>query len=146
ARQSAIQPSLLTYTDGRLQMLSRSRQGTILQSWSSDGGWTWSALTETLLPNPNAGLDAVTLTDGRQLLVYNHTTRSGGFPSGRNMLNVATSKDGKHWKTVLTLERDKGEFSYPAVIQSSDGKVHITYTYRRQSVKHVLIDPKEIDE
>lgn len=142
---SAIQPSVLTYPDGKLQILCRTRQSVIGQSWSGDGGKTWSDLTATDLPNPNAGTDAVTLADGRQLLVYNHTTRSGGFPSGRNMLNVAISQDGKNWKPVLTLERDKSEFSYPAVIQASDGKVHVTYTFQRRSVKHVVLDPSMLN-
>lgn len=141
---SAIQPSILTYPDGKMQVLCRSRQQVITQSWSADGGETWSKMTATQLPNPNAGTDAVTLRDGRQLLVYNHTTRGGPFPSGRNMLNVAVSRDGREWNTVLTLEKQKGEYSYPAVIQTDDGKVHITYTYRRQSVKHVVLDPERI--
>lgn len=141
---SAIQPSILTYPDGKLQILCRTRQGVIGQSWSEDGGKTWSGVTATDLPNPNSGIDAVTLANGRQLLVYNHTTRSGGFPSGRNMLNVAISQDGKNWKPVLTLEREKGEFSYPAVIQAADGKVHITYTFQRRSVKHVVLDPNQL--
>lgn len=139
-----IQPSILRYVDGRMQVLCRSRQSVVAQSWSDDGGRTWSAVTATELPNPNAGTDAVTLADGRQLLVYNHTVRGGGFPSGRNMLNVAISTDGADWRTVLTLERAEGEYSYPAVIQASDGKVHITYTYLRKSVKHVILDPKKI--
>jgi len=136
---AAIQPSILTYADGKMQVLCRSRQGIVTESWSDDGGRTWSPMTATELPNPNAGTDAVTLADGRQLLVYNHTTRGGPFPAGRNMLNVAVSTDGKNWRPVLTLEKDKGEFSYPAVIQASDGRVHITYTYQRRSVKHVCI-------
>ncbi len=140
----AIQPSILTYADGKMQVMCRSRQSVITQSWSEDGGKTWSKMTATALPNPNAGTDAVTLADGRQLLVYNHTTRGGGFPSGRNMLNVAISDDGKQWKTVLTLERDKGEYSYPAVIQTDDGRVHITYTFQRQSVKHVVLDSADL--
>ena len=141
---NAIQPSILTYPDGKMQILCRTQEGVIAQSWSADGGNTWSAITATELPNPNSGTDAVTLKDGRQLLVYNHTTRGGEFPAGRSMLNVAVSRDGKSWKPVLTLEREKGEFSYPAVIQSSDGKVQITYTYQRQSVKHVVLDPAAI--
>jgi predicted neuraminidase len=141
---AAIQPTILTYPDGKLQVLCRSRQSVITQSWSSDGGKTWSKMSATPLPNPNAGIDGLTLQDGRQLLVYNHTTRGIRFPSGRNMLNVALSEDGKNWKPVLTLERSRGEYSYPAVIQTADGKVHITYTYQRQSVKHVVLDPKEI--
>lgn len=142
----AIQPSILTYLNGKMQVLCRTQQNVVAQSWSDDGGKTWSKMTATELPNPNAGTDAVTLADGRQLLVYNHTVRNSKiFPSGRNMLNVAISTDGKDWKPVLTLERSKGEYSYPAVIQTSDSRVHITYTYKRQSVKHVVLDPKEIE-
>jgi predicted neuraminidase len=142
---NAIQPSILTYADGKMQILCRTQESVLGQSWSADGGKTWSEVTATELPNPNSGTDAVTLADGRQLLVYNHTTRQGGFPSGRNMLNVAVSKDGKSWNPILTLEKEpKSEFSYPAVIQAADGKIHITYTYQRQSVKHVVLDPMAI--
>ncbi len=139
----AIQPSILTYHDGKMQVLCRSQQDVIAQSWSEDGGKTWGKMTASALPNPNAGTDAVTLRDGRQLLVYNHTTRKS-HPSGRQMLNVAISENGTDWATVLTLERGRGEYSYPAVIQAKDGKVHITYTYLRQSVKHVVVDPRGI--
>ena len=140
----SIQPSVLTHGDGRMQVMCRSRQNVLTQSWSADGGKTWSKLAASPLPNPNAGTDAVTLKEGRQLIVYNHTVRGGGFPSGRNMLNVAVSDDGNKWTPVLTLERAEGEFSYPAVIQTSDGKVHATYTFQRQSVKHVVLDPAKL--
>jgi predicted neuraminidase len=139
----AIQPSILSYPDGRMSVMCRSQQSVITQSWSTDGGMTWGKMTGTDLPNPNAGTDAVTLKDGRQLLVYNHTTRRTK-PRGREMLNVAISEDGKFWKPVLTLERKDGEHSYPAVIQTRDGKVHITYTYLRRSVKHVVLDPGKL--
>ena len=137
----AIQPSILTYPNGSMQILCRTRQGVLGQSWSKDGGKEWTNMRASMLPNPNAGTDALTLQDGRQLLVYNHTTRKGDFPKGRNMLNVALSDNGEEWKPVLTLERQEGEYSYPAVIQHSDGKVHITYTYRRRTIKHVVLDP-----
>ncbi len=101
-------------------------------------------MTATSLPNPSAGTDAVTLKDGRQLLIYNHTTNKGDFPKGRNMLNLATSTDGANWKPVMTLERQNGEYSYPAIIQGEDGLVYITYTYRRKSVKFVVIDPSKL--
>jgi len=141
---AAIQPSILTYPDNRMQIVCRSRQGAIAESWSEDGGRTWGPLSAATLPNPNSGIDAVTLKDGRQLLVYNHTQRGLRFPSGRNMLNVAVSQDGEQWTPVLTLERAPGEFSYPAVIQSKDGKIHITYTFQRQTVKHVVLDPDKL--
>jgi len=138
---SAIQPSSLRHSDGRVQVLCRSQEGVIVQSWSSDSGRSWSPLIKTDLPNPNSGTDAVALADGRHLLVYNHTVKRGAFPSGRSMLNVALSDDGIAWKPVLTLERDRGEFSYPYVIQSRDGRVHITYPWRRESIRHVVLDP-----
>ncbi len=137
----AIQPSILTYENGEMQVLCRSRQHVITQSWSDDRGNTWSEMLPTTLPNPNAGTDAVTLQDGRQLLIYNHTIRGGRFPSGRDMLNLAISTDGITWRTVMTLERAEGEFSYPAIIQAADGIVHITYTYNRRSVKYARLDP-----
>ena len=60
------------------------------------------------------------------------------------MLNVAVSRDGRSWEAALTLERVEGEFSYPAVIQSRDGMVHITYTWNRQRVRHVVVDPAKL--
>jgi predicted neuraminidase len=139
----AIQPSILTYADNKMQVLCRTRQNVISESWSEDGGKTWSEMTATNLPNPNSGTDAVTLKDNRQLLVYNHTTKEGEEPKGRNMLNLAVSDDGVNWTPVITLENEpaKAGYSYPAIIQTTDGLVHITYTYLRQSVKHVVINP-----
>jgi len=139
---NAIQPSLLTYADGRMQILCRSRENHVTESWSDDGGRTWSDMAATSLPNPNSGTDAVTLKDGRQLLVYNHSNRKD---RGREFLNVAVSNDGKTWQAALVLEDQSGEYSYPAVIQTSDGLVHTTYTYQRKKVKHVTIDPKQLD-
>ena len=81
----------------------------------------------------------MTLRNGRQLLVYNPTTK------GRSPLNVAVSKDGKQWQAALTLEDEPGkEFSYPAVIQTKDGLVHVTYTWRRERIKHVVVNPKKL--
>jgi predicted neuraminidase len=131
----AIQPSILTHNDGRLQAVGRSRSGRIFETWSADAGLTWSPVTLTDLPNPSAGTDALTLRDGRHLLVYNHT------PKGRTPLNVAVTRDGRTWTPVHVLESDPGEYSYPAVIQTADGRVHITYTWRRERIKHVVLDP-----
>jgi predicted neuraminidase len=140
-----IQPSILFHRDGRLQVLCRSRQGKVVESWSGDGGKTWSKPAATALPNPNSGTDAVTLKDGRQLLVYNHTTTTAGRWGGpRSPLNVAVSDDGRNWKAALVLESEPGEFSYPAVIQTADGLVHVTYTWKRKRVKHVVIDPRKL--
>lgn len=136
----AIQPSVLTHKGGKIQMLCRSTTGKILTAESIDNGYSWSGLAETALPNPNSGIDAVTLKDGRQLLVYNHLAK------GRNIINVAVSENGTDWKAAALLENDiEGtEFSYPAVIQTDDGMIHITYTWKRMLIKHVVIDPSAI--
>ncbi len=140
----AIQPTLLRYPGGRLQALSRSKQKVILQTWSDDEGKSWSPLAPTVLPNPNAGFDGVTLADGRQLLVYNHSVRNAVARSGRSFLNVAISEDGQEWKAALVLEDEPGEFSYPAVIAASDGSVHITYTWHRRRIKYVVLDTAQL--
>jgi predicted neuraminidase len=135
---AAIQPAILVHPSGKIQILCRSEQKRITESWSFDGGRTWTAMQATTLPNPNSGIDAVMLTRGRALLVYNHTEK------GRSPLNVAISEDGKTWQSALVLEDQPGEYSYPAVIQTADGLVHITYTWKRVRIKHVVLDPRKL--
>ena len=141
---NAIQPSILRYQDGTMQVLCRTQESVLAESWSKDGGKSWTQPKASSLPNPNAGTDATTLKDGRQILIYNHTVRKAPFPANRNMLNVAISSDGKTWTPVLTLERDKSEYSYPTVIQDADGTIHVVYTWQRQTVKHVEINPAKL--
>lgn len=129
-----IQPTILTHSGGRLQILCRSRQKRIFELWSDDAGRTWSKPAATALPNPSCGIDGVTLSDGRQLLVYNHTE------TGRSPLNVAVSRDGKLWEAAVVLENVPGEFSYPAVIAARDGRIHLVYTWRRRRIRHVTLD------
>jgi predicted neuraminidase len=143
----AIQPSVLFHADGRLQVLCRTRNDVIATSWSSDQGRTWDKMSATVLPNPSSGTDAVTLSDGRQLLVYNPTIRHPNGRSGpRTPLTVAVSRDGDTWRDVMVLENDDARhgYSYPAVIQTRDGLVHITYTWRRERIVHVVLDPRDL--
>lgn len=144
----AIQPVILKYGNGKLQLLSRTKNGVISQNWSKDNGKTWGKMTATSLPNPNSGIDGVTLRDGRQLLVYNPTEKNWG---NRVPLSIALSADGKKWKRVLDLEplrattdEENEEYSYPTVIQDADGKVHIVYTWNRKTVKYVVLDPQKL--
>ncbi len=134
----AIQPSVLFLGGDKLLALGRSKQGKVFEIASNDAGKTWSEMTLGSLPNPNSGTDAVTLRDGRHLLIYNHT------PKGRSPLNLAISKDGRMWQAALALETEKGEYSYPAIIQTPDGLVHLTYTWKRQLVKHAVVDPAQL--
>jgi predicted neuraminidase len=138
---SAIQPSILFHDrigGAKLQAVGRSRQGKVFTISSEDAGKTWGEISLLDVPNPSSGTDAVTLKDGRHLLVYNPVAK------GRTPLTVAVSRDGRDWKQVVTLEDQPGEYSYPAMIQSSDGRVHITYTWKRERVKHVVLDPAKL--
>lgn len=135
---SAIQPSVLFLGGDRLLAIGRTRQQRLFQMESSDAGKTWGAMQLTPLPNPNSGADAVTLHDGRHLLIYNHTAK------GRSPLNLAVSRDGKTWQAAFVLETDPGEYSYPAIIQTSDGLIHATYTWKRQRIRHAIIDPTQL--
>jgi len=135
----AIQPSILFLGGDKLLSIGRTKQDKIFAVESGDNGKTWGEMRLTQLPNPNSGIDAVTLKDGRHLLVYNHTAK------GRSPLNLAISKDGTTWQAALVLESEPGEYSYPAIIQTGDGLVHVTYTWKRQKVKHVVIDPSKLE-
>ncbi|HLP15381.1 MAG TPA: sialidase family protein [Bacteroidota bacterium] len=135
-----IQPSIVRHKDGRLQMLCRSRQNMIYQTWSRDNGDHWDRLSATSLPNPNSGIDAAALDNGSIVLVYNPLEHGKDWVIGRNILTVAVSKDGEHWNDVCRLENEKdGEFSYPAVIQASDSTIHITYTANRKTIRYVVL-------
>lgn len=135
-----IQPSVLLYPGGRMQIVCRSDQNRIVYSWSENNGESWSPFLKLDLPNPNSGIDAVTLQSGTQLLVYNPTIRGKEWFNNRGKLNVAVSKDGINWEDIAVLENGNSEeFSYPAVIQAKDGRIHITYTYDRKNIKHVVL-------
>jgi alpha-L-rhamnosidase len=145
---TGIQPTILKYKDGSLQTLTRTKQRVVNEAWSKDGGKTWSPLQSIGLPNNNSGLDGVTLQDGRQLLVYNHVKPAANATSGkgaRSPLNVAVSSNGKDWFAAAILETSPiNQYSYPSVIQTKDGLVHIVYTWRRERIKHVVLDPTKL--
>lgn len=132
---SAIQPTLLKFRDNEIKMYTRSDQGVLMESQSSDSGHSWTTLRKSMIPSTNSGVDGIVLRDGTGLIVHNPG-------KDRSILSISRSNDnGKTWGNVLTLESQEGkEFSYPAIIQSSNGKIHITYTYNRESIKHITLE------
>jgi predicted neuraminidase len=135
-----IQPSVIELGKNRLRFYARSTKdiGRICVSDSYDSGKSWTEALPTELPNPNSGIDAVRLKDGRVVLVYNNTT------IGRTPLNLAVSKDGERFRDFETLEDDPGEYSYPALIQGADGDLHLTYTWNRRRIRYVAINLSKI--
>ena len=128
-----IQPSVVSLGKKHLRLYARSTTniGWVVVADSGDDGVTWTQARPLDVPNPNSGIDAVSLRDGRVVLIYNNTT------SGRTPLNLAVSSDGEHFKMFYTLEESPGEYSYPAIIQTASGDLEITYTWNRKTIEHV---------
>ncbi len=133
AAYGIIQPSVIQIEGAHLRLYARSTAGIgrICYSDSLDGGLTWSEVRATSLPNPNSGIDAVRLKDGRLAMVYNNTT------AGRTPLNLAVSRDGVTWRNFYDLETEPGEYSYPAMVEARNGDLLITYTWRREKIRFV---------
>ena len=139
----AIQPSIIFLPDGRLQAVCRTRSRHVGITYSSDNGETWSKLQLIDTPNNNSGLDAVTLQDGSFAMICNHWPIEPDKEKGaRTPLALLKSKDGIHWEHWMTLEDSPiSQYSYPSIIQTKDGHIHVVYTWRRERVKHVEILP-----
>ena len=137
-----IQPSILKLKDGRLQVLMRTHNAHIATSYSSDNGNTWTAVTLLDIENNQSGTDAVTLQDGRHVLIYNNFETLPLTKKGvRTPCSIALSDDGTHWHHALTLEDSPiDQYSYPAIIQGRDGTLHCVYTWRRQRIAYKQID------
>ena len=133
-----IQPSILRHKDGRLQAVGRTRNGYLASTFSSDNGDTWTPVTLLDVPQNQSGTDAVTLQDGRHVLIYNNFSTIPGTPKGpRTPCSLAISDDGIHWQHFLTLEDSPiSQYSYPAIIQGKDGSLHCAYTWRRQRMAY----------
>lgn len=148
SRRGNLQPSPVQIDDNYLVAYCRrggdynnSPENKLVRTESRDGGWTWSAGTETDFPNPNSATDFIKLKNGHLLLVYNHST------DDRMPLTVAISTDNDqtypHRRHILNIPGNTA--AYPMAIQTSDGKIHIIYTSDRRSIiHHVTFDESAI--
>lgn len=139
-----IQPTVIRLPDGTLQALCRTKNGFLATTYSADNGLSWTPIVATDLPNNNSGVDAVTLSDGRHALVYNDlVTPDGGDMGPRNSLALAIfSPDMSRMEQKISLENTKeGEYSYPAIIETKDGRLFITYTWHRKRIAYKVVKP-----
>ena len=141
-----IQPSILKLKDGRLMVMMRTHNARLAKSYSSDGGQTWTPVELSDVENNQSGTDAVTMQDGRHVLIYNNFETLPMTKKGpRTPCSIALSDDGTHWHHALTLEDSPiDQYSYPAIIQGKDGSLHCLYTWRRQRVAYKNIDPNKL--
>lgn len=135
-----IQPTILNLGNGHLKALCRTRHHRIAITESYDNGSTWTKMRLSDMVNNNSGIDAVTLRDGRHLIIYNNTDND----ARRSPLTLAISDDGEHWTKVLDLEEDDGmEYSYPCVIEAKDGTVYVVYTWHRKKMAYVVLESEK---
>lgn len=132
-----LQPAVVPLDERHAVMLLRdsSADRTLHVAHSTDAGWSWTKPTPTVLPNPDSGIDAIRLHDGRVVLAYNDGRED------RRCLRLAISgDDGETWVPGTILEEAiEGEFSYPSLVQDAQGFVHVTYTWQRRRIKHVQL-------
>jgi predicted neuraminidase len=91
-------------------------------------------------PSPNSGIHAITLRDGRVVLVFNNSQHR------RTPLNLAVSRDGEQFRAFLTLEDQPAEYSYPALIQRQDGDLRVTYTWNRTRICYAKVPLASVPE
>ena len=121
-------------------MLRPDEAPRILKSYSYDNGRTWAPAVCTDVLCPGAAVDMVKMPDGRVALVHNDSEEH------RSPLTLRLSKDDcETWYVKRDLETEEGEFSYPAIIQDGAGYLHVTYTYGRTHIKHVMLDPDWVE-
>jgi predicted neuraminidase len=130
-----IQPTIVQIDSTHLRFYARSksRAERIAASDSFDAGLTWSVPHFIDLPNPNAGIDAVRLRDGRIVIAFNNSNQQ------RTPLSLAVSTDAEHFRVFKNLEDAPGEYSYPAIIQAANGDLLLTYTWRRETIKFIRL-------
>jgi len=133
--EGIIQPAVVSLGGNHLRLYARStaRTGKICAADSFDAGITWTHGLPIDLPNPNSGIDAVNLQDGRVVMIYNHSNNA------RTPLNLAVSRDGDRFHMFQVLENEPGEYSYPALIQAKGGDLHMAYTWNRKTIRYVRL-------
>jgi predicted neuraminidase len=138
------QPTLAELMDGTIVAFFRNggREHRIQRSDSKDGGMTWSPLTVTDRPHPDAGIEATTLRNGHLALIYNDTEKE------RDKLAISISTDnGTTWQWTRHIENTpNGRFDYPSIVQSKDGSIHVTYSYNTKTIKHAHFDEAWVQE
>lgn len=155
ANAHLIQPAIVRLSDGRLAAYMRSQEGWIYVAYSTDDGFSWSTPTPTTIPNNNSGLDLIRSDTGLLILACNPVGLfevprpvENGWPEElavgfsrwgpRSPLVLLVSNDeGATWPVVIVLESGPGEYSYPSLLLSSTGYIHVVYTYRRRYIAHV---------
>ena len=129
---STFQPSLIPSGEEDAEVLTRDYTSArkIHFSSSRDGGMGWSPMTATELPNPDAGISGLRLSDGRLLVAFNDSAKDRS-----NLTLAIAAKNGEGWKRVAVLENEpEASFSYPFLMRTSDGMIRMAYTRKGKAI------------
>ncbi|MEY4611119.1 MAG: hypothetical protein RL246_1438 [Bacteroidota bacterium] len=140
-----IQPALALKKDGTIVALMRDsgdEPPRVHRSESKDRGESWSATQKTEIPN-TASVELLVLQDGRWAFLGNDII------DGRYRFQLYISSDeGATWPIKIPIEQvepGKGSFSYPSLIQTKDGLLHMTFSSHtgetQKSIKYVVVNP-----
>lgn len=141
--RDALQPIILPYSEKTALSLLRyagDPPNRILAQYSDDSGLSWPPPAKIDLPNPNAAIAGISINDGKQLLmVFNND------PDERDHLSLARSNNQvASWEVIHEFEQwdsalqgKKQGYSYPSLIQASNGDFHLLYSWNVQKIKHV---------
>ena len=119
--------------DGRIRMLARTEHGTgyLAESYSFDGGLTWSDAVLSDIASPNTRFFVARMPSGNILLINNDHRMDR-----KNMTVYLSEDDGVTWKYKRLID-DRNNLSYPDV-DFFDGKIYLTYDRERTGAKEIL--------
>ena len=136
--------------DGSLWMLVRTFDG-IGESFSFDGGKTWTPGEQCHIPGPCSRFFIRRLKSGRLLMINHHEfleridlddiKRQGPVKKwrGRTNLSALISEDeGKTWCGKLLLD-NRNDAAYPDAKEDEDGFIYITYDWERVAEREILL-------
>jgi len=135
--RSFLQPAVVPLGDREAVAFLRDHSAThrLVEQRTSDGGLTWSPPVATPLPNPDASVAALRLSDGSLLVASNNS------PVNRESIGLTVSTGAAGWRPVATLDNEAGQkFAYPFLHRDRRGLVHLVYTWKMRRIRHVVMN------
>lgn len=118
--EGALEPCVVELKDKRLWMIIRTSRKVFWESFSSDGGLTWSEAQATTINSSHSPAHVIRLTDGRLAMAWNPAEHQ------RRQLHLSLSSDeGRTWSPSFTAVR--GSTTYPYVLEAKPGELWVGY-------------------
>ena len=130
--------------NGTLWMLVRCKYG-IGESFSSDGGKTWSPGKPSIFGGPDSRFAIRRLKSGNLLLINHRIPHAlpgeelaPGMCARTNLCAWISGDDGKTWSGGMLISGDQN-VAYPDIAQDKDGKIYVIYDHDRYYCGDILL-------